>query len=132
MRRIFALAIALMLLFPAGSVSAQAFFCHMRGQVTAKCCCGDQAKDEDTPSGPSASQGTCCDSRTLSASADRRTLTSSAELPAIPAPVVLAVLPVIDFAALPVERVEAAPPRARGPPRPAPAPLFILHRSFLS
>lgn len=132
-RRFVALLVSLMLLFPAGSVSAQAFFCHMRGQVTAKCCCGEPGSDgEDTPAGPSASQGDCCDSRVLSASADRNSVSPSTDALWVPPSVMLAVLPTVEPAAPLVMRAETAPPRARAPPRPAPAPFFILHRAFLS
>ncbi|MBK8998937.1 MAG: hypothetical protein IPM35_24715 [Myxococcales bacterium] len=133
MRRLIALVVSLLLLLPAGTVSAQAFFCHMRGQVTNKCCCGDRAEEHDDrgPS-PAASQGDCCDSRTLAADAERRSVSALDDLPDVPPAAVLAVLPLVLSGELRAHRVERAPPRARAPPPAKPAPLFILHRAFLS
>lgn len=132
-QRLVAFLVSLMLLLPAGSVSAQAFFCHMRGQVTSKCCCGEQQVEPASgDEGPTASQGACCDSRTLAASAERRGVSASNDIPSVPPPVVLAVLPLTLAVELPAARVERAPARARAPPPATPAPLFILHRAFLS
>jgi len=131
-RRIVAFLISLMLLLPAGSVSAQAFFCQMRGKLTAKCCCPNEKAERPSSPSPSASQGDCCDERTLHASAERRSVTAFDELPAVPPPVVLALLPVTLPDALPTVRVSLAPPRARAPPPTPAAPFFILHRAFLS
>lgn len=131
--RIVALVVSLLLLLPAGTVSAQAFFCHMRGQVTNKCCCGDRADEhDDRGPGPVASQGDCCDSRTLAAEAERRNVGGLNDLPDVPPAVVTAILPLVLSGELRAHRVERAPPRARAPPPAKAAPLFILHRSFLS
>lgn len=132
-RRFLALVVSLLLLLPTGSVSAQAFFCHMRGQVTSKCCCGERAEERDDPGpGPVASQGDCCDSRTLAAEAERRSVSTLDDLPDVPPAVVMAVLPLVVSGELRANRVERAPARARAPPPAKSAPLFILHRTFLS
>jgi hypothetical protein len=135
-RRLVALLVSLLLLLPAGSVSAQAFFCSMRGSVTSKCCCGEKSADEldeeRSQGAPAASQGKCCDELTLAGSAERRSVSASDELPQLPPAVMLAELPLVIHADLPALRDERAPARARAPPSAKPAPFYILHRAFLS
>jgi len=133
-RRLFALVVSLLMLLPAGSVSAQAYFCHMKGKLTSACCCQKARADAPDPSGesgPAASQGDCCDDRALSASAERRSV-GATDVPIIAPPVVLAVLPVPLASEVVVSHADHAPPRARAPPPPRQAPLYILNRAFLS
>src|SRR3989304_1452951 len=85
-RRLVALLVSLMLLLPAGSVSAQAFFCNMQGRVPGKCCCGEKPSDEidaqrsPGDESPRASQAGCCEERTLAASAERRGVSANDDL----------------------------------------------------
>ncbi|MCC6898436.1 MAG: hypothetical protein IT377_05645 [Polyangiaceae bacterium] len=136
MRRLVALLVSLLLLLPAGSVSAQAFFCNMRGSVMSKCCCGEKSAAgldaERSPQGPVASQGACCDELTLAGSAERRSISANDDLPQLPPAVMLAELPLVIHADVPALRDERAPARARAPPSAKPAPFYILHRAFLS
>lgn len=133
-RRLFALVVSLLMLLPAGSVSAAAYFCHMKGKVTSACCCekARAAVPADPGNGaPTASQGDCCDDRALTAAAERRSV-GGGDVPTIAPPVILALLPVELAPELRASHVALSPPRARAPPPPRQAPLYILNRAFLS
>ena len=125
--RLFALVATLVALLAAAAPARAHFFCHMRDQVVAECCCpqephanGDQHVSVRAPD--------CCE---RIASVTRAAVATTHDGAAsVPPPAIVALLPVYAHLDPKSEAITVATALARAPPAIGPPP-FLAHCRFL-